>query len=132
MTYTYTLETTRPFFPRHIADMLTERNLSRALVSVTDCQNDSHVYGATYQVRELHETATTPLRYEELFSQIQQCYNEATGTPERDACQWMLNLLHQEWVEGNYGLLCAYLKEFQIALQGFEALLERQAQFGKE
>ena len=47
--YYYIVKTTKPVCPRHLAEELRERTrVSKNLVSVTDVQNDQHIYGRTY------------------------------------------------------------------------------------
>lgn len=58
-TYKYTIETSAAVFPRHLADMLTDKFFQNHLISVTDLQNDQHWQGlkqsATYQVQDEQE-----------------------------------------------------------------------------
>ena len=52
-TYKYVIELAAPAYPRHIADMLLMQGyFVNHLISVTDTQNDEHVYGPTYQVQD--------------------------------------------------------------------------------
>ena len=55
--YIITLDT--PYWPRKLVDeLLMRRDFQEHLLSVTDTQNDTHVYGATYTVRnESHRAA---------------------------------------------------------------------------
>jgi hypothetical protein len=51
--YTYVITIDTPMWPRKIADELSfARGIHEHLVSVTDLQNDTHIYGDTYYVRE--------------------------------------------------------------------------------
>ena len=50
--YRYVLTLDAPMWPRTIADELSfARGIHDRLVSVTDLQNDTHSYGATYRIR---------------------------------------------------------------------------------
>ena len=49
--YKYIIETDTPVWPRHIADeLMRSERFSPTLLTVTDLQSDSHVYGATYTI----------------------------------------------------------------------------------
>ncbi len=51
--YRYVITLDRPWWPRKLADELSfARDVHQCLVSVTDLQNSSHIYGATYKVKE--------------------------------------------------------------------------------
>jgi len=56
ITYKYTIELSKPVFPRHLADMLTDRFLINHLISVKDEQRNDHIYGDTYQAGEDEQT----------------------------------------------------------------------------
>ena len=50
-TYVIEIETDKPVWPRHIADEV--MNLERftpTRITVTDQQNDGHIYGSTYTI----------------------------------------------------------------------------------
>src|SRR3712207_3211570 len=50
--YTYVIELDAPMWPRKIADELScASGIFEHLLSVTDLQNSTHFYGATYDVR---------------------------------------------------------------------------------
>ena len=50
--YRYIIELDAPMWPRKLADDLSfARDIYPRLLSVTDLQNDAHIYGATYRVR---------------------------------------------------------------------------------
>jgi hypothetical protein len=50
-TYKYVIELRQPMWPRKLVESLSySRDIFGALVSVTDMQNDTHIYGATYIV----------------------------------------------------------------------------------
>jgi hypothetical protein len=48
--YKYIIETDKPLWPRKLADEVVNA-LGAHAISVTDLQNDGHIYGATYTVR---------------------------------------------------------------------------------
>ncbi len=51
--YKYVIELDTAQWPRKLADELMYRtDLAEHLTSVTDLQNDSHIYGATYTVQD--------------------------------------------------------------------------------
>ena len=57
---TYMITLDAPMWPRKIADELSfAHGIHEHLVSVTDLQNDTHIYGATYSVskddRQVHQ-----------------------------------------------------------------------------
>ena len=54
--YRYVIEVDKPLWPRKLADEL-EYTLGGHVISVTDLQNDGHIYGSTYHVAE---TPTRP------------------------------------------------------------------------
>jgi hypothetical protein len=50
--YKYVITLDSPMWPRKIADELSfARDIEARLISVTDLQNDSHIYGDTYTTR---------------------------------------------------------------------------------
>ena len=50
--YKYVLTLDTPLWPRKLADELSfAPGIFQTLVSVTDLQNDGHIYGDTYQVK---------------------------------------------------------------------------------
>ena len=50
--YRYVITLEQPFWPRKLADELSfARGVFPHIVSITDLQNSSHVYGATYKVK---------------------------------------------------------------------------------
>ena len=54
--YTYVITLDTPLWPRKIVDDLSYApGLFPHLVSVTDLQNDGHIYGDTYRVRNEDE-----------------------------------------------------------------------------
>jgi hypothetical protein len=54
--YKYVITLDRPMWPRKLADDLSlVPGLDEHLVSVTDLQNDSHIYGDTYIVHDPEE-----------------------------------------------------------------------------
>ena len=46
--YTYVIYLKHPIFPRHLADELVNAGLE--VIKIKDLQNDTHMYGNTYQV----------------------------------------------------------------------------------
>ena len=51
--YKYIIELDMPIWPRKLADELEYMlKLTGHVLSVTDLQNDGHIYGATYAVRD--------------------------------------------------------------------------------
>jgi hypothetical protein len=56
-TYKYVIELRRPMWPRKIVDDLSRTtDVFPVLKSVTDLQNDTHIYGATYRVHHVRST----------------------------------------------------------------------------
>ncbi len=50
--YRYVIELESPIWPRKLADeLMGVGGISEHLVSVTDLQNDGHIYGTTYTTR---------------------------------------------------------------------------------
>ncbi len=51
--YHYIITLDQPYWPRKLADeLMNETHVAPKLVSVTDVQNSSHIYGTTYRVRD--------------------------------------------------------------------------------
>jgi hypothetical protein len=48
--YHYMITLKKPIWPRKLADALMNGEFSGLLVSVTDWQNDNHMYGDTYVI----------------------------------------------------------------------------------
>ena len=51
--FRYIIELDTPFWPRKLADeLMNVRSIAPRLVGVTDLQNDTHIYGATYSIQD--------------------------------------------------------------------------------
>ena len=51
--YQYIITLDKPYWPRKLADeLMNETYFAPNLISVTDVQNDTHIYGPTYTVRD--------------------------------------------------------------------------------
>jgi hypothetical protein len=104
-TYRYTIELDQPFFPRHLADMISlQGNLSHALMSVTDLQRSDHVYGATYQNRdEQDKEEAQSERERELLNEVVEMIRRGSFVPEyqdkatREECLGIALSHYFEW-----------------------------------
>lgn len=111
-TFKYTIELDQPMYPRHIADKMTMQGVFRkSLQAVTDLQDDTHCYGATYRM-PVDSEPTQSIPHSELLAQYEVVSHSAEGEVERDVAAWFVALLENEWVPGNMGMVGAYLGEF--------------------
>ncbi len=145
--YRYEIELSESMYPRYIADIMAMMgNFAYRLLSVTDLQNDSHVYGARYQVRDENEPEHEPMSHAAMIAHYQALSEQngkmieyyrreeekSKGEPTQAAYAWILALLQEDWVPGNLGMVDSYVKEFVIALDAFRAHMERIGHFAEE
>lgn len=115
LNYHYTIETTRPLFPRHLAEMLlAQRFMQQHLVGVKDEQNNEHSYGSTYIILDeaQREVPHERMSYREMCEHYHTWDRQDIGDVERDALYWMWSLLLRENWDQNMGMLYTYLGEF--------------------